>query len=157
VVGARMEPRFYAFDPRVSRRALFGGACALAILSAWALADARLLGNTPLAEARAGLTAGLMCVFVFAWHRLRPRPGWGVTLTPRGVEVARPFSGGQLQLSWGQIESVRRMGQKGDVLGMFLGERERVVVTRHLFASRAEYSELASALEARKPAPRYDA
>jgi hypothetical protein len=80
-----------------------------------------------------------------------------VTLTTRGVELARPFSHGQLQLSWGQIESVRRMGKQGDVLGMFLGERERVVVTRHLFASRAEYSELASALEARKPAPRYDA
>lgn len=152
-----MEPRFFAFDPRPIRRAFFGGACVLAILSAWALADARSSGDAPLVMARAGATGGLMLAFAYAWHRLRPRPGWGVTLTPRGVELERPFSGGRLQLSWGQIESVRRMGTQGDVLGMFLGDRERVVVTRHLFASREAYSELASALEARKPTPRYDA
>lgn len=152
-----MEPRFFAFDPRPIRRAFFGGACVLAILSAWAFADARTAHNAPLAMARAGATGGLMLAFVFAWHRLRPRPGWGVMLSTRGVELARPFSGGQLQLSWGQIEAVRRLGPKGDVLGMFLGERERVLVTRHLFASRQAYAELASALEARKPAPRYDA
>jgi hypothetical protein len=105
-----MEPRFYSFDPRPTRRALFVGACALAILSAWALADARSSGNAPLAVARAGITGGLMFAFVFAWHRLRPRPGWGVTLSTRGVQVARPFTGGQLQLAWGQIDSVRRLG-----------------------------------------------
>ncbi|PTL84744.1 hypothetical protein [Vitiosangium sp. GDMCC 1.1324] len=152
-----MEPRFFAFDPRPTRRALFVGACALAILSAWALADARAVGNTPLSVVRAGFTGGLMLAFVFAWHRLRPRPGWGVTLNARGVQVARPFTGSQLQLSWGQIDSVRRLGGKGDVLGLFLDEGGRVLVTRHLFPSRAAYGELASALEERKPAPRYDA
>jgi hypothetical protein len=152
-----MEPRFYAFDPRPTRRALFVGACVLAILSAWALADARSLGNAPLAVARAGLTGGLMLAFVFAWHRLRPRPGWGITLSTRGVQVARPFTGSQLQLSWGQIDAVRRLGKKEDVLGLFLEEGGRVLVTRHLFASRAVFGELASALEERKPAPRYDA
>lgn len=152
-----MEPRFFAFDPRPTRRALFAGACALAVLSAWALADARAGGHTPLALARVGLTAGLMLAFVFAWHRLRPRPGWGVTLSPRGVQVARPFSGTQLQLSWGQIDSVRRLGRKEEVLGLFLDEGGRVLVTRHLFASRAVFGELAAALEERKPAPRYDA
>ncbi|HYO51401.1 hypothetical protein [Archangium sp.] len=152
-----MEPRFYAFDPRPTRRALFVGACVLAILSAWALADARAVGNTPLAVARAGITGGLMLAFAFAWHRLRPRPGWGVTLSTRGVEVARPFTGGQLQLAWGQIGSVRRLGKKGDVLGVFLDEGGRVLVTRHLFSSRAVFGELAAALEERKPAPRYDA
>lgn len=152
-----MEPRFYAFDPRVSRRALFLGACALAILSAWALADARSLGNPPLAVARAGLTGGLMFVFVFAWHRLRPRPGWGVTLSARGVEVARPFTSGRIPLSWGEIDVVRRIGRDGEVLGLFLGEGGRVLVTRHLFASRALYGELAAALEERKPPPRLDA
>ena len=152
-----MESRFFAFDPRPIRRAFFGGACVLAILSAWAFADARSARDATLAMARAGATGGLMLAFAYAWHRLRPRPGWGVTLSARGVEMARPFSDGRLQLAWGQIESVRRMGKQGDVLGMFLGDRERVVVTRHLFASRAAYAELASALEARKPAPRYDA
>ncbi|QRK11660.1 hypothetical protein JQX13_17270 [Archangium violaceum] len=152
-----MEPRFYAFDPRPTRRALFVGACALAVLSAWALADARAAGNTPLAMARAGVTGGLMLAFVFAWHRLRPRPGWGITLSARGVQLARPFTGSQLQLSWGQIESVRRLGGKGELLGIFLDEGGRVLVTRHLFPSRAVFGELASALEERKPAPRYDA
>ncbi|WP_257462961.1 hypothetical protein [Archangium lipolyticum] len=152
-----MEPRFYAFDPRPTRRALFVGACVLAILSAWALADARSLDNAPLAVARAGITGGLMLAFVFAWHRLRPRPGWGITLSARGVQVARPFTGSQLQLSWGQIDVVRRLGKKEDVLGLFLEEGGRVLVTRHLFPSRTVFGELASALEERKPAPRYDA
>lgn len=156
-MDARMEPRFYAFDPRPTRRALFAGACALAILSAWALADARASGSALLSVARAGLTGGLMFAFVFAWHRLRPRPGWGVTLSARGVALARPFTGSQLQLSWGQIDSVRRMGGKGDVLGLFLDEGGRVLVPRHLFPSRAAFGELAAALEERKPAPRYDA
>jgi hypothetical protein len=152
-----MEPRFYAFDPRPTRRALFVGACVLAILSAWALADARAAGNAPLAVARAGLTGGLMFAFVYAWHRLRPRPGWGVTLSARGVELARPFTGSRLQLSWGQIDSVRRFGRSGDVLGLFLDEGGRVLVTRHLFPSRLAFGELASALEERKPPPRFDA
>jgi hypothetical protein len=152
-----MEPRFYAFDPRPTRRALFVGACVLAILSAWALADVRAATPAPLAVARAGLTAGLLLTFVFAWHRLRPRPGWGVTLSSRGVQLARPFSGRQLRLSWGQIDSVRRLGRKEDVLGLFLDEGGRVLVTRHLFPSRTAFGELASALEERKPASCYDA
>jgi hypothetical protein len=152
-----MEPRFYAFNPRSTRRALFIGACVLAILGAWALADAREANLAPLAVARAGLTGGLMLAFVFAWHRLRPRPGWGITLSPRGVQLARPFTGRPLQLSWGQIDSVRRLGREEDVLGLFLEEGGRVLVTRHLFPSRAAFGELASALEERKPAPRLDA
>jgi hypothetical protein len=152
-----MEPRFYAFDPRPTRRAFFVGACVLAILSAWALADVRGAGNAPLAVARAGFTGGLMLAFVFAWHRLRPRPGWGVTLSTRGVELARPFTGSQLRLSWGQIDSVRRLGPREDVLGLFLDEGGRVLLPRQLFPSRLAFGELASALEERKPAPRFDA
>jgi hypothetical protein len=73
------------------------------------------------------------------------------------VEVARPFSNGRIQLSWGQIDSVRRIGRHGEVLGLFLEEGGRVLVTRHLFASRSTYGELASAREERKPVPRLDA
>ena len=36
-------------------------------------------------------------------------------------------------------------------------QHERVLVTRHLFASKNTYGELASALEERKPVPRFDA
>jgi len=152
----RVESRFFAYNPRLTRRALFVGACLLAILSAWALADAR--GDaSPLAMARVGVTGGLMLAFAYAWHRLRPRSGWGVTLSSRGVDVARPFSGTHLQLSWGAIATVRRLGRKEEVLGLFLEEGGRVLVARHLFPSRSAFGELAAALEERKPPPRYDA
>jgi len=98
-----------------------------------------------------------MLAFAFAWHRLRPRPGWGVSLGARGVELARPFTGTLLRLSWGQIDCVRRIGARGDVLGLFLEEGGRVLITRHLFASQSTYAELAGALEERKPPPRLDA
>ena len=152
-----MEPRFYAFDPRLTRRLFFLGACVLAILSAWALADARSQGDPPLGLARVGATGGLMLAFAFVWHRLRPRPGWGVGLSARGVELARPFTSGSLQLSWGEIDCVRRIGRQGDVLGLFLEEGGRVLIARHLFAARSTFTELAAALEERKPPPRLDA
>jgi hypothetical protein len=152
-----MEPRFFAFNPRPTRIALFLGACVLAVLTAWALAAARQ-GGEPFGEARAGLSAGLMFLFLFAFHRLRPRSEWGVTLGPLGLRVARPFSNAKpLELMWGQLASVRRLGRKGDVLGLFLQEQGRVLVTRHLFPRKAVFDELVSALEERVPPARYDA
>ena len=62
-------------------------------------------------------------------------------MSARGVALARPFTGSQLQLSWGQIDSVRRLGSKEDVLGLFLDEGGRVLVTRHLFPSRTAFSD----------------
>ncbi len=152
-----MDPRFFAFNPRPTRIALFLGACVLAVLTAWALASARQDAE-PFGEARAGLCAGLMFVFLYAFHRLRPRPERGVTLGPMGLRVARPFSNSQpLELMWAQIASVRRLGRKGDVLGLFLQEQGRVLVTRHLFPRKAVFDELVSALEERVPPARYDA
>jgi hypothetical protein len=151
-----MEPRFFAFNPRSVRLALALGACMLAVLSAWAAAEARASGAT-LSAARAGVTGGMLLTFVFAWHRLRPRPGWGITLSPRGVQLSRPFTGSSYQLAWGQISSVRRLGRQGDVLGLFLEEGGQVIVTRHLFASRSAFGELVAALEERKPPQRFDA
>lgn len=150
------SPRFFAFDPRATRIALFLGACVLAVLTAWALANARDGGGVQ-DMARAGVSAGLMFAFLVALHRLRPRSGWGVTLDARGVRVARPFSSRELDLHWGQIDSVRRLGRRGDVLGLFLKEEGRVLVTRHLFARKAVFEELISALEDRLPPPRFDA
>ncbi|MBJ6760521.1 hypothetical protein DRW03_20035 [Corallococcus sp. H22C18031201] len=150
------SPRFFSFDPRPTRAALFLGACVLAVLSAWALADARAGGGLQ-SVARAGVSAGLMLAFLFALHRLRPRTDWGVTLDASGVRVARPFSGSPLELSWSQIESVRRLGRRGGVLGLFLKEEGRVLVTRHLFARKAVYEELIAALEDRLPPSRFDA
>ncbi|WP_338872066.1 hypothetical protein [Myxococcus stipitatus] len=150
------SPRFFAFDPRATRIALFLGACVLAVLTAWALANARDGGGVQ-DMARAGVSAGLMFAFLVALHRLRPRSGWGVTLDVRGVRVARPFSSRELDLHWGQIDSVRRLGRRGDVLGLFLKEEGRVLVTRHLFARKAVFEELISALEDRLPPPRFDA
>jgi hypothetical protein len=151
-----MEPRFFAFNPRSVRRALALGACLLAILSAWALAEARAT-RAVLSAARAGLTGGLLFTFAFSWHRLRPRPGWGITLSPRGVELSRPLTGSSYQLPWGRISSVRRLGRQGDMLGLFLEEGGQVIVTRHLFPSRTAFGELAAALEERKPPQRFDA
>jgi|SRR5215217_2251229 len=150
------SPRFYAFDPRATRIGLFLGACVLAVLTAWALASARDGGGLQ-EMARAGVTAGLMFAFLVAIHRLRPRAGWGISLDTRGVRVARPFSSRELELHWGQIDSVRRLGRKGDVLGLFLKEEGRVLVTRHLFARKAVFEELISALEDRLPPSRFDA
>jgi hypothetical protein len=152
-----MDPRFFAFNPRPTRIALFLGACALAVLTAWAMAAARQ-DSEPFAEARAGIAAGLMLLFLYAFHRLRPRPEWGIALGPLGVRVSRPFSNAQpMELAWSQIGAVRRLGRKGDVLGLFLQEQGRVLVTRHLFPRRAVFNELVSALEERLPPPRYDA
>lgn len=152
-----MDSRFFAFNPRPTRIALVLGACALAVLTAWALAAARQ-ATEPFAEARAGVTAGLMLLFLYAFHRLRPRPDWGVTLSSLGVKVARPFSNAQpMELTWAQLSAVRRLGRKGDVLGLFFEEQGRLLVPRHLFARRAVFEELVSALEERLPPPRYDA
>ncbi|WP_224240363.1 hypothetical protein [Hyalangium gracile] len=152
-----MDSRFFAFNPRPTRLALVVGACALAVLTAWALAAARQ-DTEPFAEARAGITAGLMLVFLYAFHRLRPRPEWGVTLSAMGVRVARPFSNAPpMELTWAQIGSLRRLGRKGDVLGLFFHEQGRVLIPRHLFARKAVFEELISALEERLPPPRHDA
>jgi hypothetical protein len=152
-----MDPRFFAFNPRPTRIGLFLGACVLAVLTAWALASAQQRGE-PYGEARAGLSAGLMFVFLYAFHRLRPRPEWGVTLGPMSLSVARPFSNSKpLEIMWTQIASVRRLGRKGDVLALFLQEQGRVLVTRHLFPRKAVFDELVSALEERVPPARYDA
>jgi hypothetical protein len=149
--------RFFAFNPRPTRIALVLGACLLAVLTAWALAAARQAAE-PFAEARAGISAGLMFLFLYAFHRLRPRPEWGVTLGPMGVRVARPFSNAKpMELTYAQLSGVRRLGRKGDVLGLFFHEQGRVLVTRHLFPRKAVFEELISALEERLPPPRHDA
>lgn len=152
-----MDSRFFAFNPRSTRIGLFVGACVLAVLTAWALAAARH-ATEPLAEARAGISAGLMLLFLYAFHRLRPRPEWGITLGPLGVRVARPFSSAKpMELTYSQIGAVRRLGRKGDVLGLFFHEQGRVLVPRHLFPRKGVFDELITALEERLPPPRHDA
>lgn len=61
-----------------------------------------------------------------------------------------------MEFTYAQISSVRRLGRKGDVLGLF-HEQGRILITRHLFPSRAVFEELISALEERVPPSRYDA
>ena len=149
--------RFFAFNPRPTRIALVLGACLLAVLTAWAMAAARQ-ATEPFAEARAGICAGVLLLVLYAFHRLRPRPEWGVTLGPLGVRVARPFSNAKpLELTFAQLSGVRRLGRKGDVLGLFFNDQGRVLVTRHLFPRKAVFEELISALEERLPPPRHDA
>ncbi|MBF5045236.1 hypothetical protein FGE12_22720 [Aggregicoccus sp. 17bor-14] len=156
-----MDARFFAYDPRRTRLLLFLGACALAVLCAASLAAARAGGGRP-ALVRAGLSAGLLLLFLLARFRLRPRAGWGVVLATRGVSVARPFAAEPVALAWGQIARVRRTGRRGGVLALWLqGEGAEgagsVRVSRQLFADAAHFEALAQALEERVPTPAYDA
>lgn len=152
-----MQTYFFPFDPRRARAYLFVGACLLAILCAWALADLRS-GQGFMAEARVGMSLGLLLAFGVALFRLRPRPGWGITVASRGLSVARPFSLNRLDLHWGQVAQVERLGRdRQAVLSLRLHEEGRVVISRRLFANEAEFQALAQVLEERVTPVSYDA
>jgi hypothetical protein len=98
-----------------------------------------------------------MFAFLYVFFRLRPRAGWGVTVDPEAVTVARPLSGGKTEVRWSEINLVQRGGRRRDTLVLFLKSDARVLIPRHLFASRKAFESLAEAVEERAPAPRFDA
>lgn len=148
---------FFPFDPRATRRTLVVGACALAVLAAWAAASAR--EGARLLWVGATLYALLAALFALSVWRLRPRAAWGVTLAREGLTLARPLTRGPpLELDWDDVAHVRRAGRRGEVLQLGLEQGAGVVrLTRLLFPSREAYEALALALEQRLPAPRTDA
>lgn len=152
-----MDARFIPYDPRSSRALLFAAAVVLVALCAWALVQARLpeAGREP--WVRAGLCGAMVVLAAWLLWRLRPRPGFGVTFSARGPDVVRPLSGARVELHWGEVVSVRRMGKKGHVLGLFLHERKPLLLARRFFGSDADYARMCQAFEARVPAPTYDA
>lgn len=139
---------FFGFNPRAVRAGLAAGAACCAALAAWALANAHS-GAERFGVARAGVAAGLMFAFGYVFVRLRPRPGWGVTLTAVALVVARPFSQEPLHFAWSQISAVRREEGRRRALAIFLKSGERFLVPQHLFSGRGFFEEMAREIGSR--------
>lgn len=152
-----MAASFFPFHPRRLRTLLAGGAVVALALGAWAGARS-LTGAEPLvqAEARAGLCAGLMLAFIYVWYRLRPRPGWGVSLLPLTLVISRPLSG-QWESAWSRVREVRRTGSRRDSLLVLFEDERRWVVPGQLFPDAASFEEMARAVEERVPRGSHDA
>jgi hypothetical protein len=147
---------FFGFNPRAARLGLALGAVACAILAAWALANARA-GTERFGVARGGVAAGLMFAFGYAWVRLRPRAGWGITLTPTVLVVARPFSEEPLRLAWGQISVVHPAGPGGRAILVVTQAGDRILIPRHLFATLSDFEAMTRAIQSRLEPVRLDA
>ncbi len=150
------EPSFFPYNPRAMRLALFVAAALCVVLASWALSNA-LETFAITAWARLGVAAGLALAFAYMLLRIRPREGWGVRVEPLVLTVFRPLSGEPLQIPWSSVLEVRRDGKKRERLLVLLQPEGRVLLARHLFASRAEFERLATLLEERAPVRRYDA
>ncbi|MHB8873637.1 MAG: hypothetical protein ACYC8T_08120 [Myxococcaceae bacterium] len=149
------EARFFPFNPKGTRLMLAAAAAGCLATTAWALYG--LGGGGTLAEARAGIAAGLLLAFLYVRYRLRPREGWGVLLTPAELVVARPLSGDPAQLPWSSLAKVARSGKKREVLVLLLDGDRRLLLPRHLFPSAKAFEEVCAAVEERAPRPRFDA
>lgn len=146
---------FFAYHPRFWRLLLSLGAAGSLVLTAWAMAGAVHTG-APLEFARAGLSFGLVLAMLTVHHRLRPRPDWGVRVTPLALTVSRP-STGTIEIPWSAVTDVRRAGTKRDTVVIFVGEEKRVLVAQHLFPSKAEFEAVAAAIDEQRPATPHDA
>ena len=144
---------FFAFHPRGFRTGFALGAVGCTILAAWALANAHRAVE-PFAQARAGVCGGLTFAFLYAFYRLRQRPGWGITLTARGASISRPISGGAIDIQWSEVSLARR---EPKALVLFLKSNSRVLVARHLFHSAADFEAMVQAVTQRVVPPRLDA
>lgn len=134
------------------RFGLFLCAVACVALAAWALSEARA-GEDVGAWARLGLAVGLLGAFAYVSLRIRPREGWGVRVEPLVISVSRPISAGEpLEIPWSQVSEVRLDGRRKEKLLIRVKPEGRILLARHLFASRAEFDELARTLETRAPA-----
>lgn len=136
---------FFPFHPRRLRRALLAGALGGLALTAWALWG--VAGRTEaFGEARAGISLGLALTFLYARFRLRPRPGWGLTVAPEGVRLSRPFSGVPLELPWTEVAEVRRLGPRRDAVALLLTGGRRLLLPRILFDEPRHFEAAVQAL-----------
>ena len=149
-------PTFFAFNPRQPRFGFAVGALLCAVTTAWAAAASVRSGEVS-ALARTGVSAGLLLAFVYALVRLRPRDGWGVSLSEEDLTVARPLSGAPIRVPWSQIASVRRTGKRDETLVVFLQGESRVLIARHLFATGPAFEALVAAVTTKVPPPMLDA
>jgi hypothetical protein len=136
---------FYPYHPPKLRVALTVGALCALTLGAWALATA-VRSGVGLEFARAGICLGLLASMLYVHLKLRPRPGWGVQVEPTRLKVSRPIEG-EIEIPWSAVTQVKRNGNQKETLVVFVGEQKRVLVPRHLFASKAEYEKVAQAIE----------
>lgn len=136
---------FHGYDPKLARWGFSVAAAACAVLGAAALANARA-GAERLGTVRGGVAVGLMLAFGYASARLRPRDGWGVTLTPLALVIARPFSKGPpLEVAWNHVERVRREG-RSRALVVFLTDGGRFLLSPFLFPDSRSIGALAEAI-----------
>ena len=151
-----MSADFFPYHPLRLRLWLLGSCVVALALTVWAVlgfADSQ----APREILRAGLSLGLCGAMGYAFIRLRPRREWGVRVTPLAVIVSRPRAG-SIEVPWVEVKEIRRLGEKRDVLALWLREdQHRVLVPAHLFAKRSDFEALAKAIEERMPPPRYDA
>jgi hypothetical protein len=142
---------FIPYDPRRLRLWLLLCAVACAAATTLALASG-LRQQDPLSEARGGIAAGLMFAFLYVFARLRPRKGWGVTIEPSALLIARPLSAETISVRWDQLKSVHRSGRRRETLVLFLKNGTRVLVPRHLFAGSAPFEQVVKAIDEKAPA-----
>ena len=151
------EPRreFFAYHPRKWRLLLACGAAGSLVLTAWAMASAVRSGAT-LEFARAGISGGLVLAMLTVHLKLRPRPEWGVQVTPTALNVSRPTTG-TIEIPWSAVKDIRRIGADRETVAIFVAEDKRVLVSRHLFASKEDFEALAAAIDEQRPATLHDA
>ena len=131
------------------------GAAGSLVLTAWAMASA-VRSGAALEFARAGISGGLVLAMLTVHHKLRPRPEWGVRVTPLTVTVSRPTTG-TIEVPWSSVTDVRRAGDKRDTVVLFVGEEKRVLISAHLFPSKQEFEALAAAIDEQRPSSPHDA
>jgi hypothetical protein len=152
-----MTAQHFAYHPLRFRLAFLASAVTCAGLSAAALAVGRAQGDVQ-ALARAGVAAGLMAACFYVFVRLRPRAGWGVTVEPLRLVMARPFRGEPLEVPWSAVRMVARTGRRREsALALFLEEGGRLLVPAHLFPRQADFVAFCEACEQRVPPLRFDA
>ncbi|MGQ0508171.1 MAG: hypothetical protein ACT4TC_22970 [Myxococcaceae bacterium] len=151
-----MGDKFFPFDPRGARQTMLVGAAACAALAAWAT-YAALTGHERFGAIRAAVSVLLCAAFCFGWFRLRPKPQWGITLGPRGLHVARPFSGEAIELDWRSLASARRDAAAGGRLVLFDRQGGQLPIGAVMFPSRKAFNDLVDAVGEHLQPPRYDA
>ncbi len=151
-----MSERFFPFDPRGTRQSFVLGALACAALTAWAAVGA--LGQADrLAAVRAVASAAVMVAFGYGWYRLRPRSGWGVTVSTSGLTLARPLAGEPLRVDWRYVKGARRERTGGGKLLLVLRQGEEVPIGAQMFPSRKAFNDVVDAVGEHLQPTRYDA
>lgn len=145
---------FFGYHPRRWRLLLAVGAAGSLVLTAWAMASAARSG-APLEYARAGISGGLVLAMLTVHLKLRPRPDWGVRVTALSLTVSRPTKG-VIEIPWSAVKDIRRSGEDRETVIIFVGEDKRVLVSRHLFASKEEFEALAAMIDEQRPTTPHD-